>query len=72
MKNSNCEILLLQIRNLIAEREMITAQANLDLSRGGWLRDYADDSRMLDREIQKLFRQTKRKDHEREDDVSHI
>lgn len=33
----NAELMMLQLRNLIATREMNTATANRELSLGGWL-----------------------------------
>jgi len=52
------ELLVLKIRSLIADKEMVTAQANLDIARGGeWRSDYADWHRHLDTEVQSLLEQ---------------
>lgn len=47
--------LALQIRNLIASREFNTAQANQELSRGGWLWDHAQYDQELAAQIESLF-----------------
>lgn len=40
---------LLRIRSLIADKEMVTARANLDLQRGGdWCQDYQEWHRQID------------------------
>jgi hypothetical protein len=48
----------LRIRSLIADKEMVTAQANLDLARSGeWRCDYSAWHGQIDAEIEKLFDQ---------------
>lgn len=49
------QILLLQIRNKIAAREMNTAAANRELCQGGWLSDHEGYDRVLSGEIAKLI-----------------
>ena len=50
------ELFALRIRLLIADKEMITAKANLDLARGGkWLSDYQAQHKEIDSEIKALF-----------------
>jgi len=47
------EILLLHIRKLIADKEMVTATANYDLARGGeWRSDYSAWHGQIDAEIE--------------------
>ncbi len=53
------DLLVLQIRNLIAAREFNTAQANQELSREGWLWDHAEYDRQLSAQIDALFAQVK-------------
>ncbi len=67
MKNYDHEILALQIRNLIAEREFITAQANNDLAAiGHWQCNYVEPVREIEKEIQELFKQAlKEKEEQR-------
>ena len=51
-------IVSLRIRSLISDKDMVTAQANMDLSRSGeWKYDYAAWHRQLDEEIQELLKQ---------------
>jgi hypothetical protein len=55
---STADLLLLRIRNLIAAREANTAEANRELQSGdGWLRDHAQEDRVLAAEIDKLIEQ---------------
>ncbi len=49
------ELKLLKIRNLIASREMNTAEANRELDLGGWLSDHSGWDKDLQMAIQKLF-----------------
>lgn len=50
------ELTFLRIRSLIADKEMVTAQANHDLAIGGeWQMDYAGWHKTLDEEIQRLL-----------------
>ena len=50
------ELTFLRIRSLIADKEMVTAQANHDLAIGGeWRMDYAAWHGTLDAEIQRLL-----------------
>ena len=50
------EMLQLKIRSLIADKEMATATANLDLARGGqWQCDYNQWHRELNYEIEELM-----------------
>lgn len=50
------ELRLLKIRSLISQKEMITAEANMDLARRGeWSCNYAEWHRQIDEEISKLF-----------------
>ena len=54
----------LRIRSLIADKEMVTAQANLDLARGGeWRCDYAAWHGQIDAEIQQLLKQANDQAH---------
>ncbi len=46
---------LLKIRNIIATREMNTAQANLELSNGGWLCDHAEYDRVLQADVDEII-----------------
>ena len=62
MKNENTEtkpntdLLALRIRSLIADKEMVTATANLDLTRGGeWRCDYQAWHGEIDAKIEALF-----------------
>lgn len=53
------EFVSLRVRSLIADKEMITAQANLDLARSGeWRCDYAAWHGQIDAEIQELLKKT--------------
>ena len=49
------EATLLRVRSLIADKEMLVAQANLDLSRGGGCFDWAAACVRIDAEIEKLL-----------------
>lgn len=50
------ELTTLRIRSLIADKDMITSQANLDLARGGeWRADWAQAHGQIDAEIQTLL-----------------
>lgn len=57
------ELTTLRIRSLVADKEMVVAQANLSLARAGewavnyaeWSRQYAEWSRQIDSEIQALI-----------------
>ena len=50
------DLLALQIRSLIADKEMVTATANLDLARGGeWRCDYQAWHGQIDNEINALL-----------------
>jgi hypothetical protein len=51
------EIILLKIRNLIADKEMEVAIANKEMDLGNWLCDHALIVRELDNEIQQLFKE---------------
>jgi hypothetical protein len=58
MTTINNELLVLKIRSLIADKEMVTAQANRDMTCGdGWRTDYAAWHGQLDAEIQSLLDQ---------------
>ena len=48
-------LLALQIRNLIAAREFNTAEANRELSLGGWLSDHRHEDNNLAAEIDALI-----------------
>ncbi len=65
------DLLALQIRKLIADKEFVTATANMDLARGGeWRCDYGSWHGAIDAEINDLFCQANEKGHgprERED-----
>ena len=51
-------VVMLRIRSLISDKEMVTAQANLDLARSGeWLFDYAAWHGQIDAEIKELLKQ---------------
>ena len=51
-------VVMLRIRSLIADKEMVTAQANLDLARSGeWRCDYAAWHGQIDAEIKELLKQ---------------
>jgi len=52
----NKELVLLKIRNLIADKEMITAIANRALAMGGWDLDYAAMHHDCETSIQELLR----------------
>jgi len=53
---ANDVLLALRIRSLIADKEMVTATANLDLARGGeWRLDYSAWQGQLNVEIDALF-----------------
>ncbi len=55
MSEFNRELILLKIRSLIANKEMVTARANLDLARGGeWIQDYLAWQAHIDSEISQL------------------
>ena len=54
LSDLNKELTLLKIRSLIADKEMVTAQANLDLARGGWTMDYWAWHVRIDRDITQL------------------
>ena len=50
------DLLALRIRSLIADKEMITAIANLDIARAGeWRQDYQAWHGQIDKEIEELF-----------------
>lgn len=50
------EIAILKIRSLIADKEMVIAQANHDLARfGAWQFDYSAQNGQIDAEIQELL-----------------
>jgi hypothetical protein len=52
------QAILLRVRDLISDKEMNTAQANLDLQRGGeWRGDYALVNMQIGIEIDKLLTQ---------------
>lgn len=62
MAVASSELVSLRIRSLIADKEMVTAQANLDLARGGeWRCDYAAWHGQIDAEIQELLKQANTK-----------
>jgi len=56
----NRELILLKIRNLIADKEMIRAMADRDLLLGGWTMDYSTWRLQVDDDLQKLFSQLKK------------
>jgi hypothetical protein len=50
------DLLALRIRSLIADKEMVTATANLDIARAGeWGQDYQAWHGQIDKEIEELF-----------------
>ena len=49
------DLLALRIRNLIAAREFNTAEANRELSLGGWLSDHRHEDNNLAAEIDSLI-----------------
>ena len=50
------DIIYLKIRSLIADKEMVTATANMNMARGGeWLCDYRDWHAEIDQQIQILL-----------------
>lgn len=49
------EILLLRLRDAIAEKEWIIAQANRDLSNGGWTCDWNIGMRQAQAEVNHLI-----------------
>lgn len=51
----SAEIILLKIRNLIADKDIVSAQANRDLSLDGWRMDYTAWHSQLSIEIETLF-----------------
>lgn len=51
------EVILLKIRNLIADKEQVTALANRELCMGGWLQDHQAMHDHLSNEIDELFQQ---------------
>lgn len=54
--SSNIDILILRIRSLIADKEMVTAQANHDLARfGEWRFDYSAQNDLINAEINALL-----------------
>ena len=55
---SSTDLLALEIRKLIADKEFVTATANMDLARGGeWRCDYGSWHGAIDAEINALFDQ---------------
>ena len=53
---NNDDITYLKIRSLIADKEMVTATANMNLSRGGeWLCDYPAWHAHIDQQIETLL-----------------
>ena len=51
-------LVMLRIQSLIADKEMVTAQANRDISMSGeWQCDYTEWYRQIDDEIKRLFDQ---------------
>ena len=53
---NNNDITYLKIRSLIADKEMVTATANMNLSRGGeWLCDYSAWHAQIDQRIETLL-----------------
>ena len=53
---NNDDITYLKIRSLIADKEMVTATANMNLSRGGeWLCDYSAWHAHIDQQIETLL-----------------
>jgi hypothetical protein len=64
------ELLVLKIRSLVADKEMVTAQANRDMTCGdGWRTDYAAWHGQLDAEIQSLLDQASSKHNETKDEL---
>lgn len=58
---SSMEIKLLKIRSLISDKEMVTAIANKDTTRGGeWLGDYCAWHAEIDRQINGLINEIER------------
>ena len=54
------ELLALRFRSLIADKEMVTANANLDVARGGeWQSDHYAKYKEIDSEIKALFENIK-------------
>lgn len=52
-----CDLQLLQIRNLIAEREMNIAQANRELQTGDdWLSDHFSEDCRIAKEVEELIK----------------
>jgi len=55
---SNDDIVYLKIRSLIADKEMATAIANMNIAHNGeWLGDYPAWHAQIDQQIQALFEQ---------------
>lgn len=50
------ELNLLKFKNLIASREANTAQANLELAKGGWLSDHAKMDQEIVAEMNELMK----------------
>ena len=55
------DLLALRIRNLIAAREFNTAEANRELSLGGWLSDHRHEDNNLAAEIDALIEKANKK-----------
>lgn len=49
------ELLLLELRNLIADKEFTIATANRELSLGGWVTDHSEGIRIIDYSINKII-----------------
>ena len=59
-KNESTDLIALRIRSLIADKEMVTAIANLELARAGeWRQDYQAWHGQIDKEIEELFSKAK-------------
>ena len=66
MEKNSTDLLALRIRSLIADKEMVTATANLDIKRGGeWRCDYQAWYREIDAKIEALFSEANDEVHAR-------
>lgn len=50
------EAIRLKIRSLIADKELVIAEANMSTSRHGeWMRDFGSEARRIDDDIENYF-----------------
>jgi hypothetical protein len=54
------DVILLKIRQLIAQKEFITAKANYELQRGGWQADWSACQNEIEKELTDLLKEVER------------